>query len=106
MTIRIDGTNSAANPGITGSDTDTGLQFGTDEVNIVTGGSTAVTVDSSQRVGIGTSAPAEELHINSDTPSIRLSDTAGSDLITRITNSPGELYFEADFVGTTGDFIC
>jgi len=56
MTIRIDGTNSAANPGITGSDTDTGLQFGTDEVNIVTGGSTRATVDSSGRLLVGTSS--------------------------------------------------
>jgi hypothetical protein len=45
------------------------------------------------------------LHINSDTPSIRLSDTAGSDLITRITNSQGDLYLDADFGGTTGDII-
>src|SRR6056300_1245649 len=60
---------------------------------------------SAGRVGIGTAAPAEELHINSDTPSIRLSDTAGSDLITRITNSQGDLYFDADFGGTTGDFV-
>jgi len=64
MTIRIDGTNTAANPGITGSDTDTGLQFGTDEVNIVTGGSTAVTVDSSQRVGINTTSPSQRLNLN------------------------------------------
>jgi|TARA_R100000084_G_scaffold109280_2_gene75394 hypothetical protein len=38
MSIRIDGTNTSANPGITGADTDTGLQFGTNEVSIVTGG--------------------------------------------------------------------
>ena len=55
MTIRIDGTNTAANPGITGADADTGLQFGTDEVNIVTGGSTRATVDSSGRLLVGTS---------------------------------------------------
>jgi len=54
MTIRIDGTNTAANPGITGTDTDTGLQFGTDEVNIVTGGSTRATVDSSGRLLVNT----------------------------------------------------
>lgn len=54
MTIRIDGTNTAANPGITGADADTGLQFGTDEVNIVTGGNTRATVDSSGRLLVGT----------------------------------------------------
>jgi|11BtaG_2_1085332.scaffolds.fasta_scaffold08639_6 hypothetical protein len=46
MPIRIDGTNTAANPGITGTDADTGLQFGTDEVKIVTGGTEKVKVDS------------------------------------------------------------
>ena len=63
MTIRIDGTNTAANPGITGTDTDTGLQFGTDEVNIVTGGTTRATVDSSGRVGIGTSSPGRNFQV-------------------------------------------
>ena len=57
MAIRIDGTNTAANPGITGADADTGLQFGTDEVSIVTGGTTRATVDSSGNVGIGTTSP-------------------------------------------------
>jgi hypothetical protein len=46
MSIRIDGTNTAANPGITGADTDTGLQFGTDEIQLVTGGSNRATVES------------------------------------------------------------
>jgi hypothetical protein len=53
MSIRIDGTNTTANPGITGGDVDTGLQFGTDEVSIVTGGTDRVTVDSSGNVDIG-----------------------------------------------------
>ena len=66
MTIRIDGTNTAANPGITGSDTDTGLQFGTDEVNIVTGGTTRATVDSSGRLLVGTST-ARNNFFNSST---------------------------------------
>ena len=79
MTIRIDGTNTAANPGITGTDTDTGLQFGTDEVNIVTGGSTAVTVDSSQRVGVGTSTPLAELEVQAATiPEVMVRNTTTS----------------------------
>ena len=53
MSIRIDGTNTTANPGITGSDTDTGLQFGTNEVKVVTDGSDRVTVDSSGNIGVG-----------------------------------------------------
>ena len=81
MTIRIDGTNTAVNPGITGSDTDTGLQFGTDEVNIVTGGSTAVTVDSSQRVGINTTSPSQRLNLNigGDQTWLQIDKTRASD---------------------------
>ena len=69
MSIRIDGTNTSANPGITGSDTDTGLQFGTDEVNVVTGGSTRATVDSSGRllVGTTTSTGSHVLEVNGGT---------------------------------------
>ena len=54
MSIRIDGTNTTANPGITGGDADTGLQFGTDEVSIVTGGTEQAKVDSSGRLLVGT----------------------------------------------------
>jgi hypothetical protein len=46
MSIRIDGTNTTANPGITGADADTGLQFGTDEIQFVTGGTNRATVES------------------------------------------------------------
>lgn len=64
MAIRIDGTNTTANPGITGADADTGLQFGTNELKLVTGGTEAVTVDSSQNVGIGTTSPAVDLDVS------------------------------------------
>ena len=63
MSIRIDGTNTTANPGITGSDTDTGLQFGTNEVSIVTGGSTRATVDSSGKLGVATTSPQSKLSV-------------------------------------------
>jgi hypothetical protein len=57
MAIKINGDNSVANPGFTGDDTDTGLQVGTDELNLVTGGTARATVDSSGRVGIATTTP-------------------------------------------------
>lgn len=70
MAIQINGTSgisgvdgSAATPAIQGTDTNTGISFGTDEVNINTGGTAAVTVDSSQRVGIGTTSPQAKTHI-------------------------------------------
>lgn len=46
MPIRIDGDNATATPGITGGDADTGLVFGTNEIEAVTGGTTRFTVES------------------------------------------------------------
>jgi len=48
-------------------------------------------IDSSGRVGIGTTSPAEELHISSSVPKIRMQDSDG-------TNQYGEFYHSA---GTT-----
>lgn len=63
MTIQINGTTgisgvdgSAATPALQGQDTNTGISFGTDEVNIVTGGNTRSTVDSSGRLLVGTTS--------------------------------------------------
>ena len=62
MTVKIDGTNTEANPAFTGADTDTGLQCGTNEVKLVTGGTARATVDSSGRLGVGTASPASLIH--------------------------------------------
>ena len=65
MTIIINGSSgitnvngTAAAPAETGTDTDSGIVYGTNTVSLATNGTTAVTVDASQNVGIGTSAPA------------------------------------------------
>ena len=63
MTVKIDGTNTTANPGITGSDTDTGLQFGTNEVKVVTDGTARATVDSSGKLGVATTSPQSKLSV-------------------------------------------
>ena len=63
MAIKINGTNTTANPGITGPDTDTGLVYGTDQVQVGTGGTTRATVDSSGNLGVGTSAPVAGLTV-------------------------------------------
>lgn len=72
MSIRIDGTNTAANPGITGADADTGLQFGTNEVKIVTGGTDRVTVDNSSATFAG--------NVTSGSVNLGSNDALGSQL--------------------------
>jgi len=61
---------SATTPAIQGADTNTGLTFGTDTVNVVTGGSTRSTVDSSGRLLVG---------LTSDTSNTTLSLQGRSD---------------------------
>ena len=89
MAITIDGDNgisgvngSATTPALQGTDSNTGIVFGTDEVQIATGGSTRATVDSTGNVGIGTSSPTSygnsqaTLVVEDDTnPAICWSDT-------------------------------
>ena len=72
MAIQIDGDSgvsgvngSATTPALQGTDSNTGIVFGTDEVQIATGGSTRATVDSSGNFGIGTSSPAGQLTVAS-----------------------------------------
>ena len=62
MTIQINGTTgisgvsgSAGTPALQGSDTNTGVFFGTDEVSIATNGTQRAVVDSSGRLLVGTS---------------------------------------------------
>jgi len=57
----VNGTASA--PSITGADTNTGIVYGTDTLSLATGGVAAVTIDSSQNVGIGTSSPANKFDV-------------------------------------------
>jgi len=65
MAISINGTTgisgvdgSANTPALQGSDTNTGISFGTDEVAINTGGTQRAVVDSSGRLLVGTSSSA------------------------------------------------
>ena len=81
MTTKINGTNTAASPAITGADTDTGLSFGTDTVNINTGGTTRATIDSNGRLGIGTTSPSSLLE---------LSGSGNATLIVNTGNNSGD----------------
>ena len=72
MTVIINGTTGITNvngtasaPAATGTDTDSGIVYGTNTVSLATNGTTALTVDASQNVGIGTASPAAKLDIAS-----------------------------------------
>ena len=58
----VDG--SAGTPAIQGSDTNTGVFFGTNTIDFSTDGTSRLSIDSSGRVGIGTAAPAKTLEVN------------------------------------------
>ena len=51
----VNGTASA--PSVTGTDTDTGIVYGTNTLSLATGGTSGLTQDSSQNVGINTTTP-------------------------------------------------
>jgi hypothetical protein len=76
MTIKINGTNTTAQPSITGTDTDTGLVYGTDEVSIVTGGTEKVKVASNGAVSIA--SPVEAMHKIHRTGTIANADYLGA----------------------------
>lgn len=57
----VDG--SAGTPAFQGSDANTGIRFGTDIVSLVTGGSDRLYIDSSGRLGVGTSSPSSALEV-------------------------------------------
>ena len=63
MTIKINGTNTAANPSITGTDTDTGIVYGSDQIDFSTGGSSKLTLNG-QNLGVGVTNPSQKLHVN------------------------------------------
>ena len=76
MPIKINGTNTAANPSITGDDTDTGIVYGSDQIDFSTGGSSKVTLNGSN-LGIGTQSPSELVHINGG--NLKIQQPAGTE---------------------------
>jgi len=96
MAIKINGTNTTASPGITGPDTDTGLVYGTDEVQVVTGGTTRATVDSSGRLLLGTTTEGEATADN-----LTIADSGHCGITLRSgTSSVGTIFFSDATSGT------
>jgi hypothetical protein len=96
MTTKINGTNTAASPAITGADTDTGLSFGSDTVNINTGGTTRATVDSAGRFLIGTTTEGDNLANN-----LTIADSANCGITLRGGTSSLSSIFFADGTGAS-----
>jgi hypothetical protein len=83
-------TINADNGAVSGS---AGLKSSADSTGVLalqTNGTTAVTVDASQNVGIGTASPSTKLHVKIQNEVLRLqSDTASSALFQTLYNSAG-----------------
>ena len=77
MTIKINGTNTAANPSITGTDTDTGIVYGSDQIDFSTGGSSKVTLNGSN-FGIGTQTPDVDFHVSGGSSVGKIESTTAS----------------------------
>ena len=90
MPIKINGTNTAASPSITGSDTDTGIVYGSDQIDFSTGGSSKATLNGSN-LGIGTSSPAQMLHLNKSSGDAYIRVQGGTNQGTLIHKTDGTL---------------
>ena len=65
MATKITGTNTAAAPGVTGDDADTGLFYGTNEIGFSTGGTSRATLDSSGKFRLGSGNPTYNFEVQS-----------------------------------------
>lgn len=99
QTLAADGT--LAKPGISfAADINTGLRRNAaDDISIVTGGTQAITVNSSQRVGIGNTSPVAKLDITGD---IYLRHDGSGEVSLDIGRAPtGNQYAYIDLIGDT-----
>ena len=93
MALNINGTTgisgvdgSASAPALQGTDSNTGINFASDTVNINTGGSTRMTVDSAGSVGIGTSTPTSSF---SNADDLVVGDGSGNKGMTILAGTSG-----------------
>ena len=99
MTIKINGTNTAANPSITGTDTDTGIVYGSDQIDFSIGGSSKLTLDPSGRLLLGTTTEGQ-----SSADDLTIATTGNTGITIRSgTSNTGNLYF-SDGTSSTAEF--
>jgi hypothetical protein len=106
MALNIDGTTgisgvdgSASAPALTGTDSNTGINFASDTVNINTGGSTRATVDSSGRMLIGTTTEGVS---GADELTVATSGDTGITIRSGSSNS-GKIFF-SDATSGAGEY--
>ena len=108
MALNINGTTgisgvdgSASAPALTGTDSNTGINFASDTVNINTGGSTRATVDSSGNLGIGTTSPSFKLTVSSAENNLFLKQDSGDHgYILDVNQGDGSLAFNRRLSGS------
>ena len=99
MPIKINGTNTAANPSITGDDTDTGIVYGSDQIDFSIGGSSKLTLDPSGRLLLGTTTEGQ-----SSADDLTIATTGNTGITIRSgTSNTGNLYF-SDGTSSTAEF--
>ena len=57
----------------------------------------AVTIDTSQNVGIGTSSPSSLLHLNGSSPNVRVQDTGANAVRAYLTSTNSAIYLTTDY---------
>ena len=97
MPIKINGTNTVANPSITGSDTDTGIVYGSDQIDFSTGGTSKVTLNGSN-LGIGTSSAGLKLHVQDGALASAPTPNSNCDVVIEGSSSTGIQFLSSDQV--------
>ena len=91
---QLDAKAPTASPTFTGNFTSVGIDDNAD--------ATAITIDSSEKVGIGTAPPAKQLEVSAAIPTIRLNSTEGN---VGNTDILGEISWKSADANRTGDPI-
>jgi hypothetical protein len=111
MALNINGTTgisgvdgSASAPALQGTDSNTGINFASDTVNINTGGVTRATIDSSGRLGIGITSPQEILHVKAASEAIDTRDGVIFGSTDSLAADKGLPLVWAAHIGTDADY--